>query len=90
MITPKCPVAGCNSTGFQKVLNKDINLLVCDSGHVISRDYSDEMKNLAHDIGLAVTGVATDVKSQAQAIGKTLKEIKEVVAAPATPPSTEK
>jgi len=58
MATIKCPVSGCGSTGFQIVQFNGINLLVCNSGHVISRDYSAEMTNMAREIRSAVSGVA--------------------------------
>ena len=82
MITPKCPVKNCNSTGFQIVQSKGINLLVCDSGHVISRDYSNELANLANEISSAAIGVNKTVTTHAQAIVKILKEINEATGAP--------
>ena len=50
------------------------NLLVCDSGHVISRDYSSELTNIAYEISSAISGVTSTVSGHAQAIRKEMKE----------------
>jgi hypothetical protein len=50
------------------------DLLVCDSGHVISRDYSAEMANMAREINSAVNGVSSTITGHAQAIRKDIKE----------------
>jgi hypothetical protein len=73
MISPKCPVAGCQSTGFQIVPSKDkaINLLVCDSGHVISRDYGSELVKMIDEIS---SGLFKSVTSHAEAFKKEIKE----------------
>ena len=65
----KCPVPDCDARSFQIVESSGVNLLVCDTGHVMSRDYSVELAKLAQEIASvaeAVNGLAAAVKPRAQ------------------------
>lgn len=75
MDSPECPVPGCSSTGFEIIHMEGVgDLLVCNAGHVISRDYSRELAKIAKEISDAVNGVSATVAGHTEGIRNDIKE----------------
>ena len=75
-MTLHCPVHGCASTKFQVVTHNDINLLICDAGHVIGQDIRDQLAGVSSSIGGAI---GQTVNAHVAPIRRQLEEIQKVL-----------
>ena len=57
MATIKCPTPGCPAANFQIVPFNGTRIIVCEHGHVISTDNSQELGSLANGIAATQSGI---------------------------------
>jgi|HubBroStandDraft_6_1064221.scaffolds.fasta_scaffold1341613_1 hypothetical protein len=81
MSTLKCPIQNCHSQQLkiQKIEGK--NFLVCDQGHPILMDCSEELKSISQsandatsNLSVLISGISTAIKTEGAALRKQIKD----------------
>ncbi len=71
----KCPVNECKSTRIKRVDVGGTGWFTCEYGHVIARDTSEEIDNLAKAISVLAEGIVAQRKASTDVLCKKLENI---------------